>query len=66
MLRLGVHLVAAGHLANFDAAILGGIRRDQFVEGSFDREFVLAESGGKLLEGGGLVGSVNDGFERGF
>ena len=66
VLGLGVHLVATGDGADFDAAIFGGVGGDELIESGFDGEFVFAESGGELVERGGLVGGVDDGFESGF
>jgi hypothetical protein len=30
------------------------------------RQLFVAEGGGELVDGGGLVGGVNDGFQSGF
>jgi len=66
MLRLGVELEAAGNFANFDAAIFAGVAGDKFVERGLYCELFVAEGGGELVDGGGLVGGVNDGFQSGF
>ena len=66
VLRLGVQLVAAGDGADFDAALVGGVTGDEFVERVLHGEFFFAESGGQLVDRGGLVGGVDDGFECGF
>src|SRR5580765_3358316 len=66
MLRLGVHLVAAGNGADLDAAFFDGVADDQFVERSLHGDFFFTEGGSELIDGGGLVGGVNDGFEGGF
>jgi hypothetical protein len=66
VLGLGVELVAAGNGADFDAAFVGGVGGDEFVEGGLHDELFFAEGGGELVEGGGLVGGVDDGFESGF
>src|SRR5260221_7638308 len=63
MLRLGVHLVAAGDGADFYATIFRGVAGDQFVERVLYRDFFVAERGGELLDGGRFVGGVDDGFE---
>ena len=39
---------------------------DEFVERVLDGDLVFAESGGQLVDGGGVVGRVDDGFESGF
>lgn len=66
VLGFGVHLVAPSDGANLDAAIVGGIGGDELLEGSLDGELVLTESSGQLVECGGLIGSVDNGFESGF
>src|SRR5260221_12178079 len=62
MLRLGVHLVAAGDGADFYAAIFRGVAGDEFVERVLYRDFFVAERGGELLNGGRFVGGVDDGL----
>ena len=66
MLRLGVKLLAAGDFANFDAALVGLVGRDQQIERRAHDGFFHAEGVRDLIERGGLVGGVDDGFERGF
>ena len=66
MLRLGVHLVAAGDGANFDAAFFPGIARYQFIERSLHDDFFLAQGRRELIDRGGIVRGVDDGFECGF
>jgi hypothetical protein len=65
MLWLGVHLVATGDGADLDAAIFGGIGGDELVESGFNGKFIFVEGSGELVESGGLVGGVDDGFESG-
>ncbi len=63
MLRLGVHLVAAGDGAHFDATLFDGVAGDEFVERGLHDKFFLVERGGQLLDGGRLVGRVDDCFQ---
>ena len=60
MLRLRVELVAAGDGANFDAAIVGGVSGDHFVESRADSVLFLADRLGDLIDRGGFVRGVND------
>jgi hypothetical protein len=66
VLGLGVHLVATSDGADFDATFVGSVAGDEFVERVLDGDFVFTESGGQLVDGGGLVGGVDDGFESSF
>jgi hypothetical protein len=66
VLGLGVRLVTAGNGTDFDAALLRGVGGNKFVEGGFDGEFVFAKGGGELLQGRGVVGGLDDGFESRF
>ncbi len=66
VLRLGVELVAAGDGADFDAAILGGVGGNHFVERAADDVLFFADGVHDLVERGGLVGGVDDCFERAF
>jgi len=65
MLGLGVELVATGDGTDFDATGIVGVGGDQFVQGGLDQELFFGEGGGELVESGGLVGGVDDGFESG-
>src|ERR1700687_250058 len=63
MLRLGIHLVAAGDAAHFDAAFIGRVAGHQFVERGLHYELFLVERGGELLYRGRLVRRVDDRFQ---
>ena len=65
MLRLGVHLVAAGNGANFDATFFRSVAGNEFVERSLHDHFFFAKRGGELFDRGGLISCVDDGFESG-
>ena len=65
VLRLGVNLPAACDFADFDAAVVGLVRRDEQIERGADFRFFGAEGFRELVERGGLVGRVNDGFKCG-
>ena len=43
-----------------------GVAVDEFVERGLHGELFVAERGGELVDGGGLVRGVNDGFQSGF
>ena len=65
MLRLGGHLVAAGHLADGDA-VFGLIEfRDKLFEQRADALGRLVQRGGQLGQGQRLFGHVDDGFQDG-
>ena len=66
VLRLGVNAVAAGHRADFDAALVAAVAADQFVERRAHHVLFFADGGGHLLDRRRLVGGVDDGFERAF
>ncbi len=66
VLRLGVELEAASDGADFDAAVLGAVAANHFVERGADDVFFFADGARDLVERGGLVGGVDDGFERAF
>jgi len=62
MLRLGVHLVAAGYSADFDAAFFYRVARDQLIKCGLYDDFFFAERLRKLLDRGRFVCGVDDGF----
>ena len=64
MLRLGVHLVAAGYGADFDAAFFCRVARNQLIKCGLYDDFFFAERQRKLLDRGGFVCGVDDGLER--
>src|SRR5579862_5364842 len=66
VLRLGVHLVATGDGTDFDAALFDGVAGDQFVQRRLHQHFFLAQGRGELLDGGRLIGGIDDGFQGGF
>ena len=47
VLGFRVHLVATSDGADFDAAIVGGVGRDELVESGLNGELVFTESGGR-------------------
>ncbi len=65
MLGFGVELPAAGDFADFDAAVFGLVGGGELFERGAGFWFFDAEGFRDLVECGGLVGGVDDGFESG-
>src|SRR6185437_13002798 len=65
VLGLGVQLPAAGNFADFDAAFVGGMGGDEQVERGADFALFEREGVRELIERGGLVRGIDDGFECG-
>src|ERR1019366_8777914 len=64
VLRLGGHLVAAGHLAHGYAMFGLVILRDQFIEELLHPFSRLVQSRGNLRQGKRLLGDIHDGLQQ--
>ena len=63
MLGFGVELPSARDFADFDATVFGLVGGGELFERGAGFGFFDAEGPGDLVERGGLVGGVDDGFE---